>query len=134
MGNFRGIEQFRNRLKELPLELLDKAGAALYQEALIMKANSMERTPVRTSALRGSHEVSEPERDGDTVRVTIAVGGSAAPYAYFVHENLETNHNAPHRDPRDGKEYTCGGQAKFLESAVREGIEGLGARIAERMK
>jgi hypothetical protein len=30
--------------------------------------------------------------------------------------------------------YTCGGQAKFLESAVREGSEGLGGRLAERMK
>jgi hypothetical protein len=134
LGNFQGIEQFRTRLQQLPEELLDKAGKGLYQEALIMQAVSMERTPVRDGILRGTHETSEPERDGNVVRVTISVGGSAAPYAYFVHEDLETNHNLEHRDPRSGKVYTCGGQPKFLESSVREGSEGLGGRLADRMK
>jgi len=133
VSSFRGIEQFRSQLKALPEELLDKAGKALYQEGLIMKAVSMERTPVRDGVLRGSHELSEPERDGMSVKVILSVGGSAAPYAYFVHENLETNHNIEHTDPRTGKKYTCGGQAKFMESAVREGSAGLGERMAGRM-
>lgn len=128
------IEQFRKTLKGLPAELLERAGQALYEEALVMKDASMERTPVASGSLRASHDVDKPEGDGTKVRVVIRVGGSSAPYAYFVHENLEINHNAPHRNPSDGKVYTCGGEAKFLETSVREGSEGLGARIAARMR
>jgi hypothetical protein len=134
LANFRGIDIFKQRLGQLPDVLLDKAGKALYQEALIMKATSMERTPVRHGTLKASHDVTEPERDGASIKISITVGGPAAPYAYFVHENLESNHSEPHRDPEDGKMYTCGGQAKFLESSVREAIDGLDARLAERMK
>lgn len=134
MGNIEGLDGLRVKMLGLREDLLHRAGGALYEEALEMSAVSQERTPVMTGALRASHTVSEPEYDGDrSVKVVISVGGPSIPYAYRVHENIEANHEAPHRGP-DGQMYTCGGEAKFLESAVREGSEGLGGRLAERMK
>jgi len=98
---------------------LEQGGKALYQEALLIQRESMRRTPVETGALRGSHETKPPETVGGEVTVRIVVGGPAAPYALFVHENLEARHPV--------------GEAKFLEKSVLEAAAELPARLAARI-
>jgi hypothetical protein len=49
-----------------------------------------------------------------------------APYAVYVHENLEIEH------PQHG-ERNCGGQAKFLEQPLREGRRKMGDIIRRKM-
>ena len=115
-----GIDQVARRLLSVAAAIPVRAGAALFQEAQIERAESMRRTPVDTSALRGSHEVIGPMYRGRDISVSIQVGGAAAPYAIPVHENLEAFH------PK-------GGQAKFLESTINESRPHIVARVARRM-
>ena len=96
------------------------AGAALYVEANAIKNESMARTPVDTGALRASHRVTFPEYSGQDITVKIGVGGPAAGYAIYVHEDLTAAHKV--------------GRAKFLESALLEGLRGLAERIAQRLR
>lgn len=100
-------------LRTLKANMTPAVKAALVEEMESIKKVSMARTPVLTGALRDSHEIVETENS-----VEIHVGGDAAPYALYVHENLQAHH--PH------------GQAKFLESAMLEAIPGLADRIAEK--
>jgi hypothetical protein len=114
------IDQVIGNMKKLDHTIPLKAAAALYQEGLVVQKESMKRTPVDTGALRASHETSLPSWKGDSLEVTIAVGGPAADYAVPVHERTEVTHT--------------NGQAKFLESAVHEASSSLLERLAQRMK
>ena len=97
----------------------EEMGRALYQEALVEKAESMQRTPVLTGALRSTHEVTEPKVENREVSVRITVGGPAAYYAVVVHEDMEAHHT--------------NGQAKFLESTIMESRPYMAARVAKRV-
>jgi hypothetical protein len=101
--------------KSLPLQV----AKALYIEAQIEATESKKRTPVDTGNLRASTYVTEPIIDGDHISVSIVVGGVAAPYAVYVHENLEAFHEV--------------GEAKFLESTLLESRQFIAARVAKRV-
>lgn len=96
-----------------------RVGIALYQEALIEEQESRRRTPVKKGVLKGSHETDKPKISGMDISVTIRVGGPAAPYAVHVHENLEAYHP--------------NGQAKFLESTIRESAKHMASRVGKRL-
>ena len=117
-----GVEKMSQKMTQLAAKVPGKAGAALYAEALIEQAESMQRTPVDTGALRASHITTHPERSigGGTISVTIQVGGPAAGYALAVHEDMEAFHKT--------------GQAKYLESTINESAPHLAARIGARLK
>ncbi len=115
----KGLDQVMRRLRAIADQLPHEIGRALYEEAQIEKNESMRRTPVDTGALRASHEVSAPVIAGHDISVTISVGGASAPYAIYVHENLEALHPT--------------GQAKFLESTILESKPYLARRIAARI-
>lgn len=119
MSEVTGAQALVARLDRLSRALPDEAARALYAEAQAIRITSMRRTPVDTGTLRASHIVTEPEISGNTVEVTIGVGGPAAPYALYVHENVTARHVT--------------GQAKFLESAVLEALPTLARRIAARI-
>lgn len=95
------------------------AARALYQEGELIATRSRDLTPVDTGALRGSTHVAGPEQAGPLTIVTVAVGGPAAPYAIYVHEDMEARHPV--------------GQAKFLEVAALEAAPELSARVAARV-
>jgi len=92
---------------------------SLYVECELIKTVSMKRTPVDTGVLRASHEVQKPKVEGGDISCSIAVGGPAAPYAIYVHENLMAHHPV--------------GQAKFLESAINDAKPGLAERVMSRV-
>lgn len=107
------------RLVALAKKLPNQVARAMYEEALIEMKESMERTPVLTGALRGSHVTQLPKIEGDTISVTIEVGGPSAPYALYVHEDMDAYHKV--------------GQAKFLESVIMESAKDMPRRIASRV-
>lgn len=99
---------------------MQEVGRALYKEAQIEKTESMRRTPVDLGTLRASHYVKQPEPKGKNIVVVIGVGGPAAPYAVYVHEDLEADHKV--------------GQAKFLESTLKESSKSMASRVAARLE
>lgn len=99
-----GLNDIFRNLDELSESVHKSLITAVYLEALEVQKLSMELTPVLTGALKGSHVTELPVIENNEVAVTLKVGGPAAPYAMYVHENLDARHD--------------NGQAKFLESAI----------------
>lgn len=115
----KGADRIRARLLAYANRIPEICEDALYEEASIEMTESMKRTPVDTGALRASHTV-ETKRRGNEISATIGVGGPAAPYAVFVHEDLDAFHPV--------------GEAKFLESTLLESKPFMAARLAARIK
>jgi hypothetical protein len=115
----KGLDRLQARLAAYANEIPAICEDALREEAEIEKTESMQRTPVDTGALRGSHTV-ETRRRGNDISATIGVGGPAAPYAFWVHENEDVFHPV--------------GQAKFLESTILESKPYLASRLAARIR
>jgi hypothetical protein len=115
----KGYTEMQRRFTMLARGLKEEMGKALYAEAQIERTESMKRTPVDLGPLRASHTVFPPKGRGMEVYVTIAVGGPSAAYAVIVHEDLDANHTT--------------GQAKFLESTLRESAPNMSARVAKRI-
>jgi len=115
-----GADSVNRRLTELLNSVPQKVAAALYAEASNILTEAQKRTPVEFGTLRASGHVVGPTTEGGNVSVIIAFGGPAAPYAVYVHENMEAHHNV--------------GQAKYLESVIVESSPKLAARVAARVK
>jgi hypothetical protein len=82
-------------------------GQRALTQAVFMEANdvlneSKKIVPVDTGNLKGSGRVEPPVVSGSGVSVEVTYGGAAAPYALYVHEDLNASH-AP------------GKSAKYLE-------------------
>lgn len=115
-----GVPNMRNALKSLAKRFPDDVATAMFQEAQVEMTEAKRRTPVEFGNLRASGTVLRPERKGRDVVVPMVFGGVAAPYAIYVHENLDAHHDV--------------GQAKFLESVLRESAPFIAARVAKRVK
>lgn len=84
-----------------------EAGKSLYLVGELWMGEYVKpRTPVLTGALRSSEFVDGPDYTTKVIEVTLNAGGPAAPYAWFVHENLDAVHPV--------------GQAKYMESVIFE--------------
>lgn len=95
-------------------------GEAIFEEAHIIFAKAQVLTPIDTGALRGSGGVSAPGQEGGGgIYVDIFYGGTAAPYAMYVHE-LNYKHLAPT-------------QSKFLEQPFMERMPDLQQNLAGRI-
>ena len=113
---WEGIDEFSEWLRETPGVVVKDVEAGLYQEGELVMARSVRRTPVDTGNLRASAHVKRPETSGGKSTVTVAYGTD---YAIYVHEILTNEHPV--------------GQAKFLESAVKEGMPGFIGRMKKRV-
>lgn len=101
-----GLMRLRNIMAELG-DLPKETGArAMRSIAEVWMTEMKRRTPKATGALRASGLVIGPTAVGDAWEVHMVFGGPAAPYAWFVHENLRAHHPF--------------GQAKYVESVVVE--------------
>lgn len=111
----------RAKLMRLRARFPNEVAAALYQEAQIELTEVKRRTPVDTGELRASEHVVGPiRRPGSrSIYAMIVAGGPSAPYALFVHENLDAFHKI--------------GQAKFIESTLNESRPFMAGRIARRV-
>ena len=107
-------------MRRLRTRFPDEVGRALYIETEIEVTEVKRRTPVDKGPLRASvHQVGPTRGQGRTIYTLIVVGGTAASYAIYVHENLEAFHPV--------------GQAKFLESVIMESRSSMGTRVAHRI-
>lgn len=115
-----GADKVIARIRKIQTGMSKEIADALYEEAKIELREAKKRTPVATGALRKSGKVSKPKISGKTVTVDISFGGETAPYAVYVHEDLEAFHPI--------------GQAKFLESVIEESRPHMAKRIAKRIE
>lgn len=83
----RAIGAAKAKTTKTVAELLQKCG-----EVILKKAKEL--CPVETGALRDSGRI-EVTGTGMGTRVNVQFGGPAAPYALYVHENLEAKHASP---------------------------------------
>lgn len=118
-SSLTGGAQLRARLARLKTRFPDEVARALYQETEIETTEVKKRTPVDQGTLRGTVHTVGPVKEGSIIYTLIACGGPAAPYAIYVHENLEAHHPV--------------GQAKFLESVILESRAYMGQRVAARI-
>jgi hypothetical protein len=119
-ASLKGAAEMRERLKGLRGRFPGDVARALYQETQVEATEVKKRTPVDKGPLRASEHVVGPMRQGNRIWTLIVCGGTAAPYAVYVHENLEALHKV--------------GQAKFLESVILESRPYIAARVAKRVR
>jgi hypothetical protein len=115
-----GADQMRAKLARLAAKFPDEVVRALYQEVEVEVKEVKMRTPVDKGTLRGTVHQVGPVREGRMIYSLIAAGGPTAPYAIYVHENLEAIHKV--------------GAAKFIESTILEARPYLAARVAKRIE
>ena len=113
-----GKDKVVARLKRFGNNAPANVATALYQEAQALIAEAKQITPVDTGALRASGMIQMPTLQGKQVEVRCGFGGPAAPYAVYVHENLEAHHQPPT-------------QAKFLEVPAKRRAKGMQQRVAD---
>lgn len=116
----KGIPEMVARLQRIIDKLPDVVAQALYQEAQIEMTEAKRRVPVDTGVLRASGHVLQPTRQGRMIECVLAFGGAAEKYAVIVHEDLEAFHPV--------------GQAKYLESVLKESVPYMKGRIARRIE
>ena len=113
---WEGVDEFSRFLKETPGLVVKDVEAALKQEGENVMGVSVKRTPVDFGPLRASAHVKLPETKGGVTSVTLAYGTD---YAVYVHEIVTTAHTV--------------GQAKFLESSVKDAAKGFGDRMQKKI-
>jgi hypothetical protein len=117
---FRGVGKLRQKFATIARKLPIEIGRALRVEVEIESKEVKRRTPVDQGTLRGTVHVEGPFYEGRMIRMMIVAGGPAAPYAIYVHEDLEAFHKV--------------GQAKYLESVIFESRPHMAARVARRVE
>jgi len=115
-----GADAMRAKLKRLADKFPNTVARGLYQETEVEVREVKMRTPVDTGTLRGTIRQVGPFINGRMIYTMIAAGGPSAPYALYVHENLEAHHPV--------------GQAKYIESVILESRPYLAARVAKRIE
>ena len=121
-------EALEASLTQLGLPLL----GALVEEAEDIMAVSKERVPKRTGALQASGRTEITQHDGSGVEVTLGYGDfndvgpdgtvpHTAIYAVEQHENPDYRH-------AEGRTW------KYLEHPMLEAVQGMGQRLADRVR
>lgn len=119
-ASLRGAAGIRRKLRTFAEKHFDEVGRALTIETEVEAKEVRRRTPVDTGELRASIYVERAERDGKRIFSRIVAGGVSAPYAIYVHEDLDAIHKV--------------GQAKFIESVLLESRPYMAARVARRIE
>lgn len=113
-----GVRGFKERIRAVRDKWPDRFAEAMGVEGEIEVTEIKRRTPVDRGPLRASVHGEGPFREGRRIWYKIVAGGPSAPYAIFVHEDLEAFHPV--------------GQAKFIESVVLESRAYFLQRVARR--
>lgn len=115
---FTGVVPMQRRLQAIARRFPDEVRKALLADVELDATESKRRCPVDTGALQSTIHV-EDRSGGLTIRAALVCGGPAAPYAVYVHEDLEAVHPT--------------GEAKFIESVLRESAPFRLERVARRI-
>lgn len=118
-ANLRGLIEMKRKIRDIARRFPRQVGNALWDELdEIEKPESMKKTPVQYGDLRDSHVTKGPVIRQNTISAWIEVG-EGLDYATRVHEDTEAFHRV--------------GQAKFLESTIRESKPFILQRVANRI-
>jgi hypothetical protein len=112
-GEKKVIKELKRFVKAYP----NATGAAMYEEALAIEAESVKLVPVDTGRLSTTHYVSPPKKDASKITCKIGYGTN---YALPVHERTKVRHTV--------------GQAKYLEVPFKAAMSGLASRMVKRIK
>jgi hypothetical protein len=115
-----GFRELKKALKEQGQRAEQSLAAALYAEGERIMAEAKRLCPVDTGTLRSTGHVQKPVIRRGSIEVTLGFGGPAAPYAVFVHENLNVHHTV--------------GQAKYLEKPLNDAARGFAERLAAEVR
>ena len=114
-----GQRRITGNLARMKVHVVDEANKVMKSEAQDALQRSKKLTPVRTGALRDSGKVVE-KRGASGTEFEISFGGDGVDYALAVHERTDTKHET--------------GQAKYLETAVKETSRGMTKRLASKLQ
>lgn len=115
-----GITQTIRALSRMGEDLLPIIAAALNEQHESIMTLAKERTPVDTGALRASGHVVPPRIIARSIQSIGAFGGTAAPYAIIVHENLTAFHRV--------------GRSKYYQSAVQDRTSKIGPAVRNAVR
>lgn len=111
------IQPFLRGLQQAGEKQLAAASAALLEFAAHVAGDSAQLSPVDTGFLQNSATWGDVVVAGDAIYVEV---GHNASYAAAVHERLDVHHDI--------------GQAKYLETALRNNAPKLGPFVAAKVK
>lgn len=117
---FPELNRVLGSLEKLGPELKRAVAARMNQWGEETMAQSKQRVPVDTGALRSSGHVVAPDPNAQVLQMTLGYGGAAVDYALVVHENLEARHPV--------------GEAKYLERPVMERLGTLDRDLASALE
>jgi hypothetical protein len=117
---FSGRKEMAKRINTTSTAFKSQSKRAISAELSIELREVDARTPVDKGNLKESNRIDGPTFEGNTLRAYIRSGDENAPYALYVHEDLEAFHRV--------------GQAKYLESVLMESAPYLMARFAKRLR
>lgn len=136
MSEMFGAEEMIKKLREVGNKFPDRVAKSIYKRSQIIMTEAKRITPVAADGgtLRASGQVSQPERLGRTIWVTLSFGGAADKYAIAVHEHL-SEHSPPSwlHAADNGRQIqwtTPGTGPKFLERPILDALQTLAADIA----
>lgn len=119
-ASLRGLVEMKRKILNIARRFPRQVGDALWDELdEVEKPESMKKTPVRYGDLRDSHVTKGPVIRLGKISAWIEVG-EGLDYATRVHEDTEAFHPV--------------GEAKFLESTIRESQPFILRRVANRIK
>lgn len=128
MATIKGKTEVANNIDRFIGSFKKTLEIAIQNELQKVMDISQENVPVDTGDLFNSSYTSTKIR-GDRV---IGESGYDKEYGVYVHEDLDISHPI-HR--KHGKEYDCGGNAKFLQNALNKyGQNNILVNVANRVK
>lgn len=116
---WQGLDTLIGALKQVSPRATTFLRNEMMESAYDAFDESQTQVPVRYGILKGSGSV-EIVSD-DPIEIVIGYGGSAAGYAYWVHENLEARHKPPTK-------------AKYLEDPVTAAMTRMPTRVQARVE
>lgn len=116
----RGQGEMATRVLNISRSSPKRFADGLYEEAKIEAKESERKTPVLSGALAATVRAEEPVLKGRSISCAIAAGDDEVDYAVHVHEDLDAYHD--------------NGEAKFIESTLRESAPFMLERIARRIR
>lgn len=124
-----GRKELGQYLARIGPRVLPVLSSVLYENASEAFARSQRIVPHADGILAGSGLVKPPAPSGDGVSVVLGYGGDASGYAERQHEDLSLRHPDP-TNPKSRAQ----GQAKYLETPVRERIPALRSDLRARLE
>jgi len=119
--SIKGIKNVERTLKRIARATAAEMPSALYEAGEGIMRQSKEIVPVKTSALKNSGRVHDPETRGGSIRVQLSYGGAASDYAIVQHERTDYNHPGQ-------------GEPKYLQRPLNEARTKLARQLGDKAK